>query len=136
MAILQQIITLTQEQYTELISNQTLTLANGQTYTYNENALYIVPETGSGMKSGSLTYWIQNADYVPAAGEIIIYLPDANHSYSSIKIGDGTSAVSSLSFINAGSADKLNHSLTFGNGTYVYDGSADVTVPVYTGGIL
>ena len=29
---------------------------------------------------------------------------------------------------------EVRHSLTFGNGTYVYDGSADVTVPVYTGG--
>ena len=136
MAILQQIITLTQEQYIELISNQTLTLANGQTYTYNENALYVVPETGSGMKSGTPDYWTQNNSYVPAAGEIILYLPDANHNYSSIKIGDGTTNISNLSFINAGSADKVNHTLTFGNGTYVYDGSANVTVPVYTGTII
>ena len=28
---------------------------------------------------------------------------------------------------------EVRHTLTFGNGTYVYDGSADVTVPVYTG---
>lgn len=32
---------------------------------------------------------------------------------------------------------KLNHKLTFGAGeTYVYDGSEDVTVPVYTGVIV
>lgn len=31
----------------------------------------------------------------------------------------------------------LPHKLTFGaGGTFVYDGSADVTVPVYTGGII
>ena len=31
----------------------------------------------------------------------------------------------------------LAHKLTFGsNGTYVFDGSADVTVPVYTGGMI
>ena len=31
----------------------------------------------------------------------------------------------------------LPHKLTFGaGGAYVYDGSADVTVPVYTGGII
>lgn len=31
----------------------------------------------------------------------------------------------------------LAHKLTFGaGGTYVFDGSADVTVPVYTGGII
>lgn len=33
-----------------------------------------------------------------------------------------------------GRAEGLKHSLTFGNGTYVFDGTADVTVPVYTGG--
>ena len=76
MANLQQIITLTQEQYDELISNNTLTV-NGRTYTYNENTLYMVPDNGI--------------------------------------------------------AQRLAHKLTFGNGTYVYDGSADVTVPVYTG---
>ena len=31
-------------------------------------------------------------------------------------------------------AEKVSHTLTFGaGGTYVYDGSQDVTVPVYTG---
>lgn len=31
---------------------------------------------------------------------------------------------------------KLSHTLTFGsNQQYIYDGSADVTVPVYTGGV-
>lgn len=39
--------------------------------------------------------------------------------------------------ITAGSAEKVNHTLTFGaNGEFVYDGSEDVTVPVYTGGII
>lgn len=38
--------------------------------------------------------------------------------------------------IISGEAEKVKHKLTFGaGGTYVFDGSADVTVPVYTGGI-
>ena len=32
-----------------------------------------------------------------------------------------------------GPAEKVAHTLTFGNGTYVFDGSDDVTVPVYDG---
>ena len=37
----------------------------------------------------------------------------------------------------AASAQKVNHTLTFGaDQTYVYDGSADVTVPVYMGEIV
>lgn len=35
--------------------------------------------------------------------------------------------------IGLSSVSRLNHSLTFGNGTFVYDGSADVTVPLYDG---
>lgn len=42
-----------------------------------------------------------------------------------------------LDITNVGSAEKVNHTLTFGaNQTYVYDGSADVTVPVYMGTII
>ena len=39
--------------------------------------------------------------------------------------------------ITAGSANKVNHTLTFGaNQEFIYDGSADVTVPVYTGAVV
>lgn len=42
--------------------------------------------------------------------------------------------VSDASSITASSAERLTHTLTFGNGgAFVFDGSADVTVPVYTG---
>ena len=35
------------------------------------------------------------------------------------------------------STDSLKHSLTFGaNGEFVFDGSQDVTVPVYTGTVI
>ncbi len=38
--------------------------------------------------------------------------------------------------VTAGTAEKLTHTLTFGaNGDFVFDGSQDVVIPVYTGGI-
>lgn len=74
--------------------------------------------------------------FVPLKGEVIIYATDESHPFSRFKVGDGSTNVVRLPFIGAGSAEKVNHTLTFGNGTYVYDGSADVTVPVYTGTIF
>lgn len=74
--------------------------------------------------------------FIPLKGEAIIYSADSTHPFSRLKVGDGVTNVVNLPFINAGVADKLNHSLTFGNGTYVYDGSADVVVPVYDGSMI
>ena len=70
-------------------------------------------------------------------------MADTEHEYiSSITLPNGetyylkdselTSAISQV--ITNG---KFNHKLTFGaGGAYIYDGSADVTVPVYTGTTL
>ena len=74
--------------------------------------------------------------FIPKKGEAIIYLADGTHPFSRLKVGDGIHSVPQLPFSGGGTAEKVNHTLTFGNGTYVYDGSADVTVPVYTGIIL
>ncbi len=41
--------------------------------------------------------------FVPLAGELIIYLPDSTHDYSRLKVGDGTTNVIALPFIDAGS---------------------------------
>lgn len=62
-----------------------------------------------------------------------------------LKVGDGVHLPRDLPFIDAGTlngvdvdnivAKQVGHTLTFGNGgVYQFDGSADVTVPVYTGG--
>lgn len=81
MANLQRIIYLSATEYTTLITDGSIT-KNGRTIVYNDNDLYITPETG-----------------------------------------DDTIGV-------------LSHKLTFGaNGEYVFDGSEDVTVPVY-GGVI
>ena len=77
--------------------------------------------------------WNIHASFVPYAGETILYAADATHPYTRLKVGDGSTTIANLPFINSGSAEKVNHTLTFGNGTYSFDGSADVTVPVFTG---
>ena len=71
--------------------------------------------------------------FIPKKGEVIIYEADDTHPFSRLKVGDGIHSAPQLPFSGSGTAEKVNHTLTFGNGTYVYDGSADVTVPVYTG---
>lgn len=82
--------------------------------------------------------WANLRDYVPKKGEIIVY---SNYRTTeelgvvkvipAIKIGDGTSTVQNLQFIN--NSDKLAHKLTIGS--HVYDGSADVNVNQYSGEI-
>lgn len=43
--------------------------------------------------------------FVPLAGELIIYTPDATHDYSRLKVGDGVTNVTVLPFIDAGSVN-------------------------------
>lgn len=84
------------------------------------------------------------SNLIPKNGEVIIYAVDNEHTSPRIKIGDGVHLVKNLPFISAGTingidldnfvAQKVAHKLTFGNGeVYQFDGSEDVTVPVYTG---
>lgn len=87
--------------------------------------------------------WNKKVTFVPKAGELVIYLPDSNHDSARLKIGDGIKTVVNLSFIKSENiegidlnnivAAKVAHKLIFGSGTYQYDGSEDVVVPVYTG---
>ena len=49
-------------------------------------------------KHDSETNWNRATNFVPKQGELIIYDTDANHSYVRVKIGDGTTNVSSLPF--------------------------------------
>lgn len=44
-----------------------------------------------------------SSPFVPLHGEIIIYLPDNTHDYTRLKVGDGSTNVVSLPFIDAGS---------------------------------
>ena len=42
-----------------------------------------------------------SSGFIPLLGEIIIYAPDNTHSYSRMKIGNGTTNVVALPFIDA-----------------------------------
>lgn len=42
--------------------------------------------------------WQKAVNFIPMAGEIIIYDQDATHAQPRIKIGDGTTTVNSLPF--------------------------------------
>ena len=84
------------------------------------------------------------SNFIPRNGEVILYAVDNEHTSPRIKIGDGMHVAKNLPFIDAGTingvdinhlvAERVSHKLTFGNGEiYQFDGSEDVTVPVYTG---
>lgn len=43
--------------------------------------------------------WMKAVNFAPKVGEIIVYDPDSNHTYSRVKIGDGVTLVSDLPFV-------------------------------------
>ena len=54
------------------------------------------------MKSDTEANWSRQVNMIPLAGEIIIYSADDTHDYSRLKVGDGSTTVVSLPFIDAG----------------------------------
>lgn len=83
-----------------------------------------------------------NADYTPKLGETIIiidYLKVNNKNIPSFTIGDGVTTLKDLSPSGdytkcseiANIAKKLQHTLTIGS--YKFDGTEDVTIPIYDG---
>lgn len=81
----------------------------------------------------------EGQDYVPGKGELIVYEdyavdPETGENIPGIKVGNGTSLPVNLKFVNKDFEEKLQHKLTIGS--YVYDGSEDVTVPVYLGDFI
>lgn len=49
--------------------------------------------------------WNKATKFIPKLGEVIIYDPDANHTTSRIKIGDGITVVANLPFVQQGFID-------------------------------
>lgn len=43
--------------------------------------------------------WLKATNFIPMKGEIIVYDIDENYNYERMKIGDGTTVVSSLQFV-------------------------------------
>ena len=44
--------------------------------------------------------WNKATNFIPKNGEIIVYDPDSNYSYARVKVGNGTTKVTSLPFID------------------------------------
>lgn len=42
--------------------------------------------------------WLKYSDWIPEAGELVVYDPDENFKYSRVKVGDGKTKLSLLSF--------------------------------------
>lgn len=54
------------------------------------------------LKHDTEANWGKALNFIPKAGEIIIYDTDENYNYARLKIGDGVTAINSLSFSTAG----------------------------------
>lgn len=54
--------------------------------------------------------WLKASGFVPKQGEIVVYDVDSTHTYERMKIGDGTTVVGSLPFVN----DEIRQALTSG----------------------
>ena len=52
--------------------------------------------------------WLQATGFSPLKGEIVIYDPDATHSYSRVKVGNGKDNVNALPFVDANKVDKVS----------------------------
>lgn len=62
------------------------------------------------MKTDTEENWLKATNFIPKNGEIIIYAIDATHSYQRVKVGDGTTLVNSLPFINEAIAESTINS--------------------------
>lgn len=102
------------------------------------------------LKNDTEENWNKAVNFIPRKGELIIYNAESSNDnarpFPRLKVGDGITNVVNLPFFDAGSisgmtadalvAQRTAHTLTFGAGQqYRFDGSQDVTVPVYTGTI-
>ena len=106
------------------------------------------------LKNDTEANWIKATGFTPKRGEVIIYsaelegeddLPpnrEVYYPFPRLKIGDGNTNVNDLPFIDAGTINGVNinnirpyqHKLIFGSEqNFVYDGSEEVIVPIYTG---
>lgn len=69
---------------------------------------------------------LSGSSFVPLLGEIIIYTPDDTYDYSRLKVGDGSTNVVRLPFIDAGTVNGdtiVNEIVTF-SGTFPSNGDS------------
>lgn len=100
------------------------TYTKGYMYFDAQKSLFYIDTAGEGGSSGT---------------RVALNAYGAEKAYSDVngdQIDQTYLKIANASALNVASADKVNHTLTFGaNGEYQYDGSTDVTVPVYDGTI-
>ena len=61
------------------------------------------------LKNDTEANWNKATNFIPKKGEIVIYNTDSSHTYTRFKIGDGTTTVINLPFVNeAISINKIN----------------------------
>ena len=65
-------------------------------------------KTRTQVKRDTEANWLEHP-ILPLAGELIVYLPDANHPYTRLKIGDGNTNSTNLPFIDAGTLNGTEH---------------------------
>lgn len=51
-------------------------------------------------KHGTAAEWALATNFIPLAGELIIYDKDENYNWERFKIGDGTTNINALPFVN------------------------------------
>ena len=60
------------------------------------------------LKNDTEINWNKAKNFIPLRGEAIIYLADSTHPFSRLKVGDGTTPVIDLPFIDANSINGVN----------------------------
>ena len=75
--------------------------------------------------------WVLATNFIPLAGEIIIYDPDASHNVPRFKVGDGTSKVTALPFIDANLIDTIQAEFENKISSGTADPSASTTSQYY-----
>ena len=92
--------------YTPKFENDNLKEANIKMAEKNFNNVRIVH------KHDTAENWSKANAFVPKQGELIIYDTDNNYAYERMKVGDGTTLVSDLPFIDESivvSSDRVTH---------------------------
>ena len=59
------------------------------------------------LKNDTEAHWLLATNFVPLQGEVIIYSADGTHPFSRLKVGDGTTTVNNLPFIDSGSTNNF-----------------------------
>lgn len=55
--------------------------------------------------------WKKATGFAPMNGEIVVYSKDANNEFARLKVGDGTTNVNNLNFVNDAPAVFISSSL-------------------------